>query len=103
MRRYNKCIVCGHNELTKVVDLGKIYPSAFISHPSETSKFETAELALNACRCGMVQLTESPECDEMYREYWYRSALNKSMVASLKDVYEDVIRHKANSSQTKCV
>jgi hypothetical protein len=27
----------------------------------------------------------------MYREYWYRSALNKDMVASLKDVYEDAI------------
>lgn len=53
---------------------------------SATEEVQTGRIDLHRCRaCGLVQLTENPPLDDMYGAgYGYRSGLNRSMVAHLK-------------------
>jgi SAM-dependent methyltransferase len=83
-----QCRICS-GTLTTVLDLGEIYPSAFIKDDDELPK--KAPLVLARCnKCALVQLNHTIDLDQMYRQYWYTSSLNKSMVASLKDVADDI-------------
>jgi NDP-4-keto-2,6-dideoxyhexose 3-C-methyltransferase len=84
-----KCIFCQKEHNNLVVDLGRQYQSAFINDPSEAKNYKRDTLGLIQCPdCGFVQINEILPPDSMYREYWYRSGLNKSMVESLKEVVD---------------
>ena len=89
--KLENCRVCGSKDLTEVVDLGKIFPSGFLK-PGETLPEENRVplIAVRCEECGLVQLEYTIELDEMYRQYWYSSSLNKSMVSSLHEIVEDV-------------
>jgi len=80
------CRICG-GKLKKVLDLGNIYPSNFV----DKTEGEAVPLALVECKsCGLVQLEHTVNLDEMYRTYFYQSAINPSMVKSLQDVVTDI-------------
>lgn len=66
------------------MDLGRLYPSEFIvGKPS----LQQQPLVLCKCAaCGLVQLKHTVPADSMYRQYWYRSSLNPSMVTALQEV-----------------
>jgi NDP-4-keto-2,6-dideoxyhexose 3-C-methyltransferase len=82
-----KCRICG-GELETKLGLGSICPSAFIKPEEKAEKFP---LNLAECKkCGLVQLDEVYDLDKMYRQYWYRSSLNPSMVRSLQDVVDSI-------------
>jgi len=83
---HNTCRICG-GSLETVLDLGDLYPSNFVS---DTYHGEKYPLCLCVCECGLVQLKEAVPLDMMYRQYWYKSALNKSMIEALEDVVHDV-------------
>jgi trans-aconitate methyltransferase len=72
-------------KLIELLDFGEIYPSGFVKSQEGLTK---APLMLAGCdSCGMVQLKHTVDLDSMYKEqYWYSSALNKSMVSSLTNV-----------------
>ena len=75
-----ECRICKGNEITDVVNLGYLHPSAFLEKDEVSGK--TYPLTLVECvNCGLVQLTENPPLDTMYR-----SGLNSSMVDDLKDI-----------------
>jgi len=77
------CRICG-GELISRLNLGSICPSDFIDISEESKVFP---LDMCECRkCGLIQLGESVDLDLMYRQYWYRSGLNPSMVQDLKDL-----------------
>lgn len=81
------CRNCG-GDLENILDLGEIYPSAFISH---LDNIEKAPLTLAKCyKCYLVQLRHTVSLDLMYRKYWYKSGLNSEMVEHLKDVVESI-------------
>src|SRR5688572_7416856 len=86
------CRVC-EGGLETVLDLGFIYPSNFVNASQE---LERAPLVLSKCnKCNLVQLKHTVELDSMYRQYWYRSSLNPSMVKDLEDIVyniEQIIR-----------
>jgi hypothetical protein len=83
-----KCRICGKENLKTVLDFGEIFLSSFVKTQEDAIK---APLALVKCGdCGLVQLKHTVELDEMYRQYWYKSSLNKSMLKDLKDVIENV-------------
>jgi SAM-dependent methyltransferase len=85
--RETKCRVCG-GELETALDLGEIYLSGFVKDQSEATK---APLALSKCkRCELVQLRDTVDLDGMYRQYWYMSSLNKSMVSSLQNIVDEI-------------
>jgi hypothetical protein len=90
------CRICGDG-LEEVLDLGELYPSTFVDGPEEhyygNPVIQKAPLVLVECqRCGLIQLKHTVELDSMYRQYWYKSGLNNSMVESLQDIVEEVQR-----------
>lgn len=79
-----QCRIC-EGELNVVLDLGSIYPTAWLAE--DEAPPERAPLTLARCvTCGLVQLAHSVEQDELYRHYHYRSGINTSMVEALRDV-----------------
>jgi hypothetical protein len=86
------CRVCGSDNIEKVLDLGSIFPSGFLKPDEKLSEENKAPLVLCKCaECGLVQLGHTVDLDLMYRQYWYSSSLNKSMVRSLQDVVADIM------------
>ena len=87
------CRLCG-GDLVSVLDLGKIYPSAFVKDTDELP--EKAPLVLAKCEaCNLIQLKHTVNLDQMYRQYWYTSSLNKSMVSSLQAIAEHATHLKS--------
>jgi C-methyltransferase-like protein/methyltransferase family protein/putative zinc binding protein len=83
------CRVCG-SALRDVLHLGDFAPSDFVREQAELQK---VPLTLAECAgCALVQLRHTLDRDLLYRNYWYFSGLNPSMVASLRDVVEGVQR-----------
>jgi len=77
------CRICNSN-LEIIWDLGNIKPSGFVTKGTEVKDFP---LRLAYCnQCQLYQLAENPPQDSMYRQYWYKSSLNKSMLNDLKDI-----------------
>ncbi len=87
IKEEDNCRVCG-GSLTVVLDLGEIYPSTFLSDNEKISEDLKAPLVLAECNnCKLIQLKHTVDLDLMYKkQYWYLSALNKSMISSLKDI-----------------
>jgi hypothetical protein len=85
------CRVCGGTYLTEVVDLGSIFPSGFLKPDEKLSEDLRVPMVAVRCEdCGLVQLKYTIELDKMYRQYWYSSSLNRSMVSSLHEIVEEV-------------
>ncbi len=81
------CRLCG-SELETVLDLGNIYLNDFVD---EGQSIKSAPLTLVKCkRCELVQLKHTPDLDLLYKQYWYLSSLNKSMVKALQDIVDNV-------------
>jgi hypothetical protein len=54
---------------------------------------DRAPLELLVCTdCGLVQLRHSVERDRLYRDYWYQSATNETMIRDLREVTEHARR-----------
>lgn len=82
------CRLCG-GQTTVAVDLGNLYPSAFLA--DEESPGKKYPLTLVECNdCHLVQLSENPPLDEMYRTYWYRSGINPTMIGDLAAITADI-------------
>jgi len=83
------CRVCS-GAMTDVLGLGDIVPVDFIK-PGEVVR-DAAPLVLAECvDCHLVQLRHTCHRDTLYRQYWYLSGLNASMVASLQDIVDGVL------------
>lgn len=82
-----ECRVC-KGKLKVVFNLGNLFVSDFIKEEEVGSK---APLALAECSdCGLIQLKHTINLDSMYRKYWYRSGLNKSMRKDLENVVRGI-------------
>lgn len=78
------CRFCG-SVLEPLLDFGSIYVNDFIE--DDGKELLKAPLVLTRCvDCDLVQLKHTVDLDTSYRQYWYRSSLNNSMVESLRDV-----------------
>jgi hypothetical protein len=81
-----KCRVC-EGKLEPVLDFDSIYPSSFVSIDADLSTYEKAPLVIARCSdCGLFQLKHTVNLDSMYKQYWYRSGLNRSMLSDLKGI-----------------
>jgi SAM-dependent methyltransferase len=82
-----QCRACGNANLKLRLMLPAIYPSLFTARPEPPADWPKVPLELGECQqCRLVQLMHSFSPDAMYRTYWYKSALNRTMVAALADV-----------------
>lgn len=86
------CRSCGHS-IYPLLDLGEIYLNAFVeeSDDPKSTIYPSAPLVLTVCKnCLLVQLQHTANLDMLYRKYWYKSALNSSMVTALLDVVKQI-------------
>ena len=87
-KELSKCRVCD-GSLEIVLDLGSIYQSNFTNENSTNIK---SPLTLTRCtKCNLVQLLHELDLDTMYRQYWYKSSLNPSMLIALQDIVTNTL------------
>ncbi len=83
IKKKTSCRICD-GKLVVMFDMGNIYPSDF---PLSGNELVKLPLTLTACnKCGLIQLNHTVDSDRMYRQYYYQSRLNSSMVEALKDI-----------------
>jgi hypothetical protein len=85
------CRVCGLKNLTPVFSLGELCVSNFVDGPESPANKEKFPLELMLCNvsdggCGLLQLNETVSHEAMYRNYWYRSGINKTMTDELNGI-----------------
>jgi len=97
-----KCVSCGSENLQFILSLGKQYVSDFIDSPSEEKESSPLELVLCNPKnggCGLLQMNSMTSGERLFRKYWYRSGINESMRAALKDITskaEKIVKLNAN-------
>ena len=92
------CRICGNKNLVKVLDLGEQYLTGVFPKTQDTL-LTKGPLVLVKCMpesneevCGLVQLKDSYDLDEMYGDtYGYRSGLNQSMVKHLQSKVKKIV------------
>ncbi len=83
------CRVCGAGSLTPIFSLGLLYVSDFVDgHDKEHEKIPLELILCNERDggCGLLQLKHTVPHESMYRNYWYRSGINKTMTDELQDI-----------------
>jgi len=79
-----QCRLCGSNKLTRVLSLGSQYVSDFVT---QTGQHPKSPLELIHCTdCGLIQLKHTFPRTNLYRHYWYRSGISKTMRDALEDI-----------------
>ena len=110
-KNIRKCRICGNHELITVLNLGRQYLSSYFVKNNLMSKLSAKKIPLtlvlcdrgkNSSACGLVQLRETVDRDLMYREYFYRSAVNPMMRVALRNVVSD-LRARVDFKKGDCV
>jgi hypothetical protein len=88
IKQIEECRSCGNKELNTVFDIGDLKINAFVKEPNlDVGK---APLALVHCNeCDLVQLTHTVREEDLYKNYWYLSRLNKKIVDNLESITVD--------------
>jgi NDP-4-keto-2,6-dideoxyhexose 3-C-methyltransferase len=91
------CRSCGSASLTLVLSLGEQFVSTFVDQATDGRETPKAPLELVLCDpssggCSLLQLRHTVPSDLMFRQYWYRSGINKSMTLALQDIASGVER-----------
>ena len=92
--RVTACRVCGGEHLLTVIDLGSQYLASNLVESNEGLPLDDLKAPLSCvlCRdCGLLQLHETVDRDELFRAYFYRSATNPMMLAALRDVMSEAL------------
>lgn len=76
------------SKLETVLDFGSLYPSNFVG--KDNSRVRVPLELCKGSTSNLIQLRHTMDRDILYRNYWYRSDMNSSMVESLKDVVTKV-------------
>ncbi len=90
-REITACRACGSDRLEEVLDLGNLAISDFpLPGAGEPDR---APLTLVQCQdCTLVQLRHTVDRNRLYRNYYYRSGTNESMVRALREIAEEAMR-----------
>ena len=86
------CRICNNTDLSDVIDIGnQIITSRFPKY----GDFSTPSTPITLCKCascGLLQLRQTTNPCELYEyEYGYRSGLNNTMRAHLKQYQEEIL------------
>lgn len=84
------CRACG-KDLQEVLNLGEQRLNGFPATLEERAVIPKAPIVLMVCRsCTLAQLKHTVPPDWMYRQhYWYRSAINETMVTELQTIVKE--------------
>jgi SAM-dependent methyltransferase len=78
-------------KLESVIDLGNLYVSYFYKTINKNAPRSSLEIGIGQ-ESGLVQLMETPDQDYMYRQYWYKSGTNATMIRQLKEIVDVIPR-----------
>lgn len=91
----DKCRICGSKNLEQALSLGEQYIGTTFVKDNEThpmSKFKVPLTLLLCGDCGLVQLKETVNPEFLYRDYYYRTSVNSTMMNDLKELVDSTIR-----------
>lgn len=91
-KEITKCRVCGSENLKNILSLGNLYVSDFFD-TANNDQGTKAPLQLVLCDkeeggCSLLQLKHTVAGDALYRNYWYKSGVNKTMTDELANIAE---------------
>lgn len=92
--KIDKCRICGCKKLTEIVHFEPQYLSATFVKTNENNPLADIKISqtLLFCeRCSLVQLKETVNPDLLYRDYYYRTAVNETMKKDLKDLVDEAV------------
>lgn len=84
-REILQCRCCGNKKLVPIISLGSLFVSNFVDSPESLQVKAPLDLVLCG-KCSLVQLKHTVESSLMYRNYWYRSGMNRTMAEALGDI-----------------
>jgi len=93
VRVATKCRVCGHKPLEDILSLGTLCVSDFVDAPDEQEASAPLDLVLcnkESGGCGLLQIRHTVSHEAMYKNYWYRSGMNKTMTDELRGIAQKV-------------
>ncbi len=85
------CRFCGSKELEPILNIGDQYAVNFVDDDTKEQPRSPLELVLcdkNKGGCGLLQLKHTFSQSVMYKQYWYRSGVNKTMTDELRSIAE---------------
>lgn len=83
-KKVDTCRAC-QGPLKDVLDFGNQYVVDFVKY--REGDHLVAPLVLAMCNsCNLVQLRHSVNQDRLYKKFWYRSGINESMKAALRNI-----------------
>ncbi len=85
-KEIHACRVCGFSPLEDIISLGNLYVTNFVDSPDAEQIRAPLDLVLcnkSAGGCGLLQLRHTFSQDHMYKQYWYRSGINRTMTNEL--------------------
>lgn len=86
------CRLCGHQDLVSVLDLGEQRPSGHFPGPGDPLRPRMPLHVLACPNCHLAQLFhEIPATQQFTGLYGYRSGVNETMVAHLKNLAEQSV------------
>ncbi len=95
-----KCRICGNIKLARVLQLGRQYLASSFVRDNSTEPMSRIKIPLtlvlcdnnrDKSACGLVQLKETVNRDLLYRNYFYRSAVNPRMRRALADIVDELL------------
>jgi hypothetical protein len=88
------CRVCESSKMDKVLELSPQYIATTFVKSNENnpmSKIKVPLTLLLCTNCGLVQLRETTKKDLLYKNYFYRTAINDTMKKDLLEVVEHAL------------
>lgn len=95
----NMCRICKSEDLTPIISLNDQYVATFTPKKDEIlslpSKFPLelvrCDISKNPKGCGLVQLLHSVPKEFLYKRYFYRSGINRTMNENLSEIVHEAI------------
>jgi len=90
----SKCRVCSSPDLSEVLKFKDQYIASTFVKTNQGNPMSQVKIPLTVllCKeCGLVQLLETVNPDLLYRNYFYRTAVNDTMRRDLKEVVDETI------------
>lgn len=89
VKHVTECRSCGATLDKTIFDIGELKINAFVSAPDRD--IGSAPLTLMHCeQCDLIQLSHTVREEDLYKNYWYLSRLNKKIVDNLQNIVQDV-------------
>lgn len=89
VKHVTECRSCSAPLSKTIFDIGELKINAFVSAPNRD--IGSAPLTLMHCEnCDLIQLSHTVREEDLYKNYWYLSRLNKKIVDNLESIVVDV-------------